>query len=160
MSSHLSAGKMGMKSCSASESGLDSPFECRWLSVSCRSLHHADWDDSSWVSDPQVLTVAQTSPGKGFSEILRRHQAHLWFGTYQKSSYQWPCQSLCVVTARWTWVSFGEWYNWKARVEWRMYCINLFFSLSAETSFPVEVFPYNKKNPDHMEHMVNLQDAI
>lgn len=38
--------------------------------------------------------------------------------------------------------------------------IFFFFPLSAETSFPVEVFPYNKKNPEHMDHMVNLQDTI
>lgn len=128
MSPHLSAGKTKMKSCSASESGLDSALECRWLSVHCRRLLHADLDDSSWVSDPQVLTVAQTSPGTGSSELLQRHQAHLWFGTYQKSSNQWLCQNLCVVSALWAWVSFGEWCNWKARVVWRMYCINLFFS--------------------------------
>lgn len=70
MSPPVSAVKMEMKLCSSCESGLDSVLECRWLSVRCRRLPHADLDDSSRVSDPQALTVAQTSPGTGSSEVL------------------------------------------------------------------------------------------
>lgn len=158
LSPTLSAGKTEMESCSAS--GLDSALECRCLLVHCRRLLHADLDDSSWVCDSQVLTVAQTSHGTGSSEISWRHQAHLWFGT-KNSNNQWLCQSLCMITTLWTRVSFGEWCIWKARLVWRMYCINLLFPpLSAETSFPVEVFPHNKENPEHMGHMVNLQDTV
>lgn len=31
----------------------------------------------------------------------------------------------------------------------------IFFSFSAGTSFPVKVFPYNKKKPEYKEHMVS-----
>lgn len=76
MSPPLFAGKKEMKSCSVSESGLDSALECRWLSVHSRRLLHANLDDSKRVSDPQALTGSDLTRNRIQGDI-RRHQAYL-----------------------------------------------------------------------------------